>query len=160
MWSMCLYKWMPMPQKVRNITFPGAGVAGCCEPPDMGTGNLSQALCRSSVCSQLLNHLSSPTTSFIIRKFKHTKTQRKEAQDGLQSSISQGKTARKNWVLLTLISSITGKWNSVFNASPNLWHSALTALQTSIVLKVTRACSVPQSPVAIVSSSIALPRHF
>lgn len=124
-----MYMWMPMSPKARNIGFPGIGVRGCREPPDMGAGNLTQALCKSSMCSPLLSHLSSPTTSFIIRKFKHTKVQRKGSpRRGLQPSIHQGKRAEESSPAHTVVSSIIGKWNSVFNASPNLWHSALTAL--------------------------------
>ena len=52
MFSWC--SWEPL----EAMQFPG--VTGSCELPDMGTENRTQVLCKSSKCSSLLSHLSSP----------------------------------------------------------------------------------------------------
>lgn len=46
----CVHRY---PERPESISFPGAGVAGSCEPPDMGAGRHTQVLCISSQCSSL-----------------------------------------------------------------------------------------------------------
>ena len=65
----CICTWVPM-EAMGGVGSPGIMVACGCEPPHMGVGNRNQiwVLCKSSMCSQLLSHLSSPKTgaSFCV----------------------------------------------------------------------------------------------
>ena len=43
------------------------GFTGGCEPPDVDAGNQTQVLCKSSLCSYPVNHLSAPkNVTFIL----------------------------------------------------------------------------------------------
>lgn len=46
----CVHRY---PERPESISFPGAGVAGSCEPPDMGARRHTQVLCISSQRSSL-----------------------------------------------------------------------------------------------------------
>lgn len=59
--------WCPRRPEVVIKTL-GTGVTGDgCEFPDLGAGNLTQVLFKSSKCSQLLSHLYNPIWAFILQ---------------------------------------------------------------------------------------------
>jgi hypothetical protein len=51
----CKYSWSPE----EGVGFPGTGVTGICEPPNVVPGNQTEVPCKSAMFS-LLNHLSNP----------------------------------------------------------------------------------------------------
>lgn len=72
---LCIWKIMVRAHKYRcwqkpkeGIACSGAGITGGRdEPPDTGPGNQTGVLCKCSVCSSLLSHLSCPNcSSFVV----------------------------------------------------------------------------------------------
>lgn len=58
-----MYAYIQLPTEARGIEVPAAGVRSACEPPGMGAGNLTQVLCKSSVCPlSPMIRLSSPAS--------------------------------------------------------------------------------------------------
>lgn len=55
-WKVAWVGWECLDQVFFALT-PGAGVAGCCEPPDVDAGSQTQTFCKGSVCSGPLNAL-------------------------------------------------------------------------------------------------------
>lgn len=51
-----------------DVKFLLSEFTGRCEPPDMGAGNLTQVLCKSIRCCQLLSHLHNPLENFQVRR--------------------------------------------------------------------------------------------
>lgn len=55
-----------------GVGFPGTGVLGCCERLRMGVVDRAQGVCKSSVLSLLLSHLSSPVKIILaLRPDRH-----------------------------------------------------------------------------------------
>ena len=49
--------WQSPQRPVEAVRSPGTGVAGHCEPPDVGAGNQTQVFWKNSKYSQLLSYL-------------------------------------------------------------------------------------------------------
>lgn len=61
--SVCIRQ---VPVEARSPGSPGAVGTGSCEPADMGAGNETQVLCKSSKYTQPLGHLSALLLYFLV----------------------------------------------------------------------------------------------